>query len=433
MSKSTAIEINNLTKIYRLYNSPKDRLREMISLTGRKLHHEFHALNDVSFSIEKGQTVGIIGKNGSGKSTLLKIICGVLQPSSGGVKVNGRISSLLELGAGFNPEFTGRENVYMNGALMGFSREAMESRFPEIEAFADIGEYIDQPTKSYSSGMLVRLAFAAANTVDPDILIVDEALSVGDVWFQTKCFSRFQELKDRKVTILFVTHDLRLVSTHCDYGLLLDKGALVLRGMPKVVIERYHEITTTREKTKPISDTPNSNLYMEYSNAILSLNYKTEWQDMFQINPTEYRYGSKDVEILEAGIFSTDNVPVQVVDRNQEYYIKVKVLYKDNMPAVYVSYAIKDTKGIVLCGTNTYFHHIEIGQMEKGQVVMVVFRQIIRLNQGDYLLSVGCDALVQGEWIALDRRVDHLAFKVVGSERRIGLFDLDPKIEWVRC
>src|SRR3972149_4397796 len=190
-----AIEIENLTKIYRLYKSHKDRVKEIVSLNTKQYHHDFHALKDISFSIKKGQTVGIIGQNGSGKSTLLKIICGVTKPTTGTIKVNGRISSLLELGAGFHPDFTGRENVYMNGALMGFSKDEMENRIPEIDAFAEIGEFIEQPVKHYSSGMYVRLAFATAINIDPDILIVDEAFAVGDAGFQLKCFFKLQELQ----------------------------------------------------------------------------------------------------------------------------------------------------------------------------------------------------------------------------------------------
>src|SRR3972149_11671402 len=211
-----AIEIENLTKIYRLYKSHKDRVKEIISLNTKQYHHDFHALNHVSFSIKKGETVGIIGQNGSGKSTLLKIICGVTRPTSGSVKVNGRISSLLELGAGFHPDFTGRENVYMNGALMGFSREEMQRRFPEIEAFADIGEFINQPVKTYSSGMYMRLAFSTAISVDPDILIIDEILAVGDEDFQNKCLQKIQEVRQIGKTIILVSHSTGMLENICE-------------------------------------------------------------------------------------------------------------------------------------------------------------------------------------------------------------------------
>src|SRR3972149_3589824 len=277
-----AIEIENLTKIYRLYKSHKDRVKEIISLNTKQYHHDFHALNHVSFSIKKGETVGIIGQNGSGKSTLLKIVCGVTRPTSGSVKVNGRISSLLELGAGFHPDFTGRENVFMNGALMGFSKEEMEKRLPEIEAFADIGEFIDQPVKSYSSGMYVRLAFAAAINVDPEILIIDEALSVGDVFFQTKCFAKFKEFKEKGVTILFVTHSLDLITTHCNSAVLIDKGIIIEKGNPRDVIDKYRMEITASENVVGGSE------YRNNKNVVFVSNVKEKemrWNGLFMINP----------------------------------------------------------------------------------------------------------------------------------------------------
>lgn len=234
-----AIEVEHLTKVYRLYRSPKDRLRELLSLSGKKYHHEFHALRDVSFAIQKGETVGIIGQNGSGKSTLLKIICGVLRATKGSVKVNGRVSSLLELGAGFHPEFTGRDNVYMNGALMGLSRDEIEKRFAEIEAFADIGEYIDQPVKTYSSGMFVRLAFAAAVGVDPEILVIDEALAVGDARFQMKCMKRMEEFRSKGQTIVLVSHNLYSIRAFCTACLWIQHGELAASGNPDEVVNRY--------------------------------------------------------------------------------------------------------------------------------------------------------------------------------------------------
>jgi len=239
LTSMNVIEVANLTKIYKLYNSPKDRLREIFSINGKKFHHEFYALNDVSINIEKGQTVGIIGQNGSGKSTLLKIICRVLQQTSGSVHADGRISALLELGAGFNIEFTGRDNVYMNGALAGFSREEMEQRFPEIEAFAEIGEFIDQPVKTYSSGMQVRLAFAAAVNIDPEILVVDEALSVGDMFFQHKCVAKMESFRTEGKTILLVTHNINLIKSACSTAILLDAGKILDGGDPEYVTEQY--------------------------------------------------------------------------------------------------------------------------------------------------------------------------------------------------
>lgn len=241
------IEVGHLTKTYRLYRSPKDRLRELLSLSGKKYHHEFHALRDVSFAIDKGETVGIIGQNGSGKSTLLKIICGVLRPTKGSVKVNGRVSSLLELGAGFHPEFTGRDNVYMNGALVGLSRNEIDTRFPEIVAFADIGEFIDQPVKTYSSGMFVRLAFAAAVHVDPEILVVDEALGVGDTKFQRKCMRKMEELRSKDRTIIIVSHNLYTIRAFCSTSILLKQGHVVACGDPDEMVNLYQQDMNEQE------------------------------------------------------------------------------------------------------------------------------------------------------------------------------------------
>ena len=224
MQSNLAINVCDVTKIYRLYDKPIDRLKESISLTHKKYHKEFFALDKISFSVEKGSTVGIIGTNGSGKSTILKIITGVLNPTTGSVEVDGNISALLELGAGFNMDYTGIENIYMNGTMMGFSREQMEAKLPEILEFADIGDFVYQPVKTYSSGMFVRLAFALAINVEPEILIVDEALSVGDVFFQAKCYRRMEEIRKTGTTILMVTHDMGSVIKYCDKVILLNKG-----------------------------------------------------------------------------------------------------------------------------------------------------------------------------------------------------------------
>lgn len=236
------IEIERVTKKYKLYSSPKDRLKEAFSIRRRKYHRDFFALNDISLEIEKGQTFGVIGINGSGKSTLLEIICGVLQPTSGRVRVHGRIAALLELGAGFNPEFTGRDNVYLNGSLLGFSKREIDRRFPEIEEFAEIGEFIDQPVKTYSSGMFVRLAFSAAIYIDPDILVVDEALAVGDIFFRQKCYKRLADLQSRGCSIILVSHSMNDVEQFCQKALLLHDGNAVFQGPAPEAVKRYYLI-----------------------------------------------------------------------------------------------------------------------------------------------------------------------------------------------
>ena len=241
-----AIKIENLSKVYKLYDRPLDRLKESLHPLRRKYHHDFFALDNVSFEIKKGETVGIIGKNGSGKSTILKIIAGVLTPTAGKVTIDGRISALLELGTGFNPEFTGLENIYFSGTIMGYTKEQMDKKVDDILAFADIGEYINQPVKSYSSGMFVRLAFAVATSVNPDILIVDEALSVGDIFFQSKCMARIKKMIDNNVTLLFVSHEPWTVKQLCERGILLNEGQMLLDSEASSVTEHYFKLQVSK-------------------------------------------------------------------------------------------------------------------------------------------------------------------------------------------
>lgn len=426
----SAIAVQNLTKIYRLYASPRDRLKEVLSLNRRSYHRDFYALNDISFTVEKGETIGIIGQNGSGKSTLLQIVCGVLQPSAGGVMVNGRVSALLELGAGFNPEFTGRDNVYMNGALLGITRDEMERRLPEIESFADIGEFIDQPVKTYSSGMFVRLAFAAAVHVDPDILIVDEALAVGDVLFQAKCFAKFRQFQKAGRTIAFVTHALDLVTTYCSRAILMDRGVLVDAGTPKTIVDTYSRIMTSRANAAVRPDREKEHASAP---AAVPAFTETEWDGMFRINPNEDRYGERRAEIIEAGIFTLSHEPAQIVERNREYLVKVKVRHNEKMPGAVVAWSIKDPKGVVLCGTNTMFENVELGEMEEGDTVVVTFRQPIRVNAGEYLLCLGCATVDEKGTVTHDRRWDYMPFQVISGAARVGLFDPESSVEWTRA
>ncbi len=237
-----AIEVNDVTKVYRLYDKPIDRLKESLSLTHKEYHRDFFALNRLSFAVERGQTVGIIGTNGSGKSTILKIITGVVTPTTGTVQVDGKISALLELGAGFNMDYTGIENIYMNGTMMGYTKKEMDGKLEEILAFADIGDFVHQPVKTYSSGMFVRLAFALAINVEPEILIVDEALSVGDVFFQAKCYRRMEEIRKSGTTILMVTHDMGSIIKYCDKVVLLNKGEFIAEGEPGRMVDLYKKI-----------------------------------------------------------------------------------------------------------------------------------------------------------------------------------------------
>ncbi len=265
MSSDVAIKVDNLSKCYHVYDKPQDRLkqsllprvRRFLGKPEKQYHRDFWAVRDVSFHIPKGQTIGIIGQNGSGKSTLLQMICGTLTPSSGSIMTEGRVAALLELGSGFNPDFSGRDNVYMNAALLGLEKSEIDARFDQIVAFADIGKFINEPIKSYSSGMMVRLAFSVQAQIDPDILIVDEALSVGDAKFQAKCFERLRQLKENGTSILLVTHSSEQIVTHCDRALLLEKGHMLALDTPRTVVNKYLDLLFSKddatEQSKPSS------------------------------------------------------------------------------------------------------------------------------------------------------------------------------------
>ena len=394
-----AIEVNNLTKIYRLYNSPKDRLRELISISGRKFHHEFHALNDVSFLIEKGQTVGIIGKNGSGKSTLLKLICGVLQPSSGSVKVNGRISSLLELGAGFNPEFTGRENVYMNGALTGFNRAAMESRFPDIESFADIGEYIDQPVKSYSSGMYVRLAFAAAINVDPEILIVDEALSVGDMFFQSKCISKMTKMIESGITLLFVTHDIGRAKSLCEKSIWLNQGKLLDYDMSDKVVQKYFSMQVEGEQ-KIISPRIVEKVALKSGDGL----FKGKQEQIF-FNNSEFQKRSA-FQRIQNGKANFANIQLldehenelKLVKYEQNVILRMAIEIFEDIPTLGFGYHIRDKNGVDALYSDSFIEDNSLHSVKGGERYIIDWCFKSSLQHGIY--NIACVASIP---IAIER------------------------------
>ena len=426
-----AVEVKNLTKIYRLYKGSRQQVKGFLTRKRTQQVHEARALDDVSFTIGKGKTVGIIGRNGSGKSTLLKIITGVLRQTSGKTKVSGRVAALLELGAGFKVDFTGRENVYMAGAINGFEQNEIEQRIPEIEAFADIGTYFDQPFKTYSSGMRARLGFAVAINVDPDILIIDEALAVGDDLFRIKCYQKFQEFQEKGITILFVTHAINLVTTHCNEALLLDKGKLVNQGSPKTIVDDYRRLLAAQNGsiTPKISKQP-----VAPSSSSNGANVSTgiEWRNNFKLNPNENRYGNRRAEILEAGIFTAGGEPAQILTRSQEYVVKVKIQFNEDTPAPIVAFTLKDIKGTILCGTNTFHQNTPLTDFAAGEIALVTFRFTLLLNPGQYLFSAGVSGHEGGEIVVYDRRFDYFALKVVADQPRPGFFDPQAEIEWKR-
>lgn len=431
MEKDIAIHVNNLTKSYRLYNNHADRVKEALIPFRKSYHRLFNALSGVNISITRGETVGIIGRNGSGKSTLLQIISGVLQPTEGIAETKGRISALLELGAGFNPEFTGKENVYINASIMGLSKEEIDSRFPEIIKFADIGEFIDQPMKIYSSGMYVRLAFAVAINVSPDILIVDEALAVGDTLFQAKCFDKFREFQKKGVTIIFVTHALDLVVSHCSFAYLLESGRIVSQGKPKEVIDDYSRILAKCSKSDEAGIIQTKKQSCNKSSEA-GLNTEKQWACTFEINPNEDRYGNEKATIIAAGIFKITGQPTQVVKKGEKIKMRMKVRFNEPVKSPIYAYTIRDIRGLNITGSNTFFKHIDIKKANAGDIFIINFTIEMMLNPGHYLISYGCTGFEDGQCIIYERRYDHMAFEVVSDTVAVGIVDLDPDIEVVK-
>ena len=417
----SVIEIKNISKIYNLYNKPSDRLKEAL-FARQSRHTEFAALNDVSFNVNKGEILGIIGKNGSGKSTILKIITSVLTPTSGECIVKGKIAALLELGAGFNMEYTGIENIYLNGQMIGFSKEEMDKKLQDIIDFADIGEHIYQPVKTYSSGMFARLAFSVAISVDPDILIVDEALSVGDVFFQNKCYRRFEEFRERGKTILFVTHDMGSVIRYCNRCVLLNAGKKVAEGKPQEMVDLYKRIMVGQWNENEESS--------EEASSIQSSNVKNDqlWKDQISTNPDVEVYGDGRADIIDFGIFSDTGDIGNNVYKGDYYSVKMKVrINEDNLNPIF-AFKLRDIKGTELTGTNTMLEDIDTSQCKKGDIVTITFRQKQYLQPGQYLVSFGCTAFEGDQFVVYCRNYNCCVLGVVAQKGTIGIFDSESEV-----
>ncbi len=411
MDKKLAIKVNNVTKTYKLYDKPIDRLKE--SLSRRQYHRPFNALNDVSFEVEKGSTVGIIGTNGSGKSTVLKIITGVLSQSDGTVETEGNISALLELGAGFNMDYTGIENIYMNGTMMGFTRAQMDDRLDDILEFAEIGDFVYQPVKTYSSGMFVRLAFALAINVDPDILIVDEALSVGDVFFQAKCYKRMEEIRRNGTTILMVTHDMGSIIKYCDKVIVLNKGDKVAEGPAGEMVDLYKKILAGKygqEDTK--EDEPVSS--------------------QITVNPNRTEYGDGRARIIDFGLFDEKGEATNLLLKGEYFVIREKVRFHENIAAPIFTYTIKDRKGTELTGTNTMYEAADVKPAKPGDIYEVEFRQKMTLQGGDYLLSMSCTSFEGGVHTVYHRLYDVANITVISNKNTVGVFDMESEVKVVK-
>ncbi len=426
MNEEYAIRVKNVTKRYKLFEKNGDRVRDALGLSGKKkLYKDYYALKDVSFDIKKGETIGIIGVNGAGKSTILKIITGVLNPTEGEVEINGRISALLELGAGFNSDYTGLQNVYLNGTMMGFTKEEVDAKLDAILEFADIGDFINQPVKTYSSGMFVRLAFAVAINIDPEILIVDEALSVGDVFFQNKCFHKFEEFRQAGKTILFVSHDLGSIRKYCDRTVLLDHGIKLEEGETSDVVDTFKRVLVGQYEPKAGEsvkvDLQIADITPEASDG--------EWKSNYAQNPDCDCYGDLKAEIIDFAIIDSRGKYTNVLIKGEPFQIKVKIKANEDLEDPISSFTIKTLKGTDITGTNTKFEHHDIGPMKTGEIRIITFTQNMNLQGGQYLLSLGCTRYVSDELRVYNRLYDIINLSVVSEKNTVGYYDMNSTID----
>ena len=422
MENNTAIKITNLTKIYKLYARNRDRLKDSLGLSKKTTYKEHYALKNVDMEVKTGESVGIIGVNGSGKSTILKIITGVLNATSGDVQINGRISALLELGAGFNMEYTGLENVYLNGTMMGFTEKEIDERLQDILDFADIGDFVHQPVKTYSSGMFVRLAFAVAINIDPEILIVDEALSVGDVFFQAKCYHKFEEFKKMGKTILFVSHDLTSIAKYCDRVILLNKGVKLAEGNPKDMVNMYKKLLVHQLDEETLEDVSGKSAIGEKSED------EKAWKNNFEVNPTVTDYGERQAEIVDFAIIDQYGAYSSIIEKGSVYKVKAKIHFHETVKNPIFTITIKNKQGTDITGTNTMFERIETGTVNAGEERIVTYEQQMNLQGGDYLLSLGCTGYVGDNFVVYHRLYDLVSFNVLSDKNTVGFFDMNSNI-----
>ena len=441
--KSLAISVQDVTKVYRLYEKPIDRLKESMSLTHKSYHRDFYALNGISFTVEKGQTVGIIGTNGSGKSTILKIITGVLTPTTGKVSVDGKISALLELGAGFNSDYTGIENIYMNGTMMGYSRKEMDAKLQDILDFAEIGDFVYQPVKTYSSGMFVRLAFALAINVEPEILIVDEALSVGDVFFQAKCYRRMEEIRRSGTTILMVTHDMGSIIKYCDKVVLLNKGEFVAEGTAGHMVDLYKKILAGQmdslqaELEKEREGEAMPEVLSDFSGEAAESRKQTGSQrglmkEQITINANRTEYGDGRAEIYDLGLLDERGNLTNVLLKGEMFTIRECIRFFADIEAPIFTYTIKDKKGTDLTGTNTLYEGTDIKPVKRGDEYVVEFTQKMTLQGGEYLLSMSCTGFEQGEHVVYHRLYDVASITVISNKNTVGVYDMESQVKAVK-
>ncbi len=417
MDKEIVIKAEGLGKAYKLYGNNKTRIIEAIDPFHKARHSLHHALHDLNLEVTKGEALGIIGVNGSGKSTLLKILTGVVTPTEGTISVNGKISALLELGAGFNPDYTGMENIYLNGTMMGYTPREMDKKVQEIVDFADIGAFINQPVKTYSSGMFARLAFSVAISVDPDILVVDEALSVGDIFFQTKCFKKFNSFVESGKTVLFVSHDLGSIYKYCNRVILLNKGEKIADGNPKEVIDIYKKLLTGNKNAQSIIESGKGISF----NSII----EKHWKNMMVCNPEVNEYGDKRVEIVDFAVIDKDDCITNTISKGDSFMIKIRVCFNADIVNPIIAFTIKNKQGVEIAGTNTDMEEQDIENAKAGKYATVSFSQKMLLQGGEYLLSFGCTGYEGDQLVVYHRLYDICNIVVVESVRKVGFFDME--------
>ena len=451
MNSEYAIRVEDVSKLYKLYDKPSDRFKEALGLTRKKKYHEHYALHHLSFDVKKGETVGIIGTNGAGKSTILKIITGVLSATEGKVEINGRISALLELGAGFNMEYTGIENIYLNGTMIGFSKEEIEEKMEDILSFADIGDFVYQPVKTYSSGMFVRLAFAVAINIDPEILIVDEALSVGDAFFQAKCYKKFDDFKEAGKTVIFVSHDLSSISRYCDRVVLLNKGHKLSEGSPKDMINLYKKVMVGALQEKDGDEADSSLPFEQTEEAAASAGEKTTeasgkeefsfaneegekelWKSHFQLNPNVDEYGDGRATIIDFAIVDENGMLSSSIMKGGRFTIKSKVAFHSRISNPIFTYTIKNLQGLAITGTNTMYEKESIGWAEEGDIYLASFEQEMNLQGGEYLLSISCTGYENGDFCVYHRLYDVLNITVISQKDTVGFYDMNSLTKLVK-
>ena len=439
------IRATGVSKRYEIYPRPADRLKQGLWRGRRRFFTEFWALRDVSIAVEPGETVGVIGQNGAGKSTLLQILAGTLNPSAGHVERRGRVAAILELGAGFNPEFTGRENARLNAMLLGADPDHAEALLPAIEAFADLGDFFDRPVKLYSSGMFSRLAFAVVSTVDPDVLIVDEALSVGDARFQSKCFRRLEEFQASGKGIFFVTHSVDLVVRHCSRAILLEHGQVLAQGEPKAVVHSYldllfgarRDVAAARATPAP-ANAETSEPARDQRTAFAAFIADRSRSDVLAArglyNPYEFRWGHGGARILDAGIFAeADERELTTLDADVPARVSVRILFEKACALAIIGLTIKTPDGVAAAGTNSRDWQRPGTPLttQAGEVHVVTFAFVPRLGSGEYLLSFGVAEEVDGVIVPLDRRYDALSITIFGPGRTTGIADLAMRVSSV--